>query len=85
MDLRKNYYEEAKKSFLKDVTETVCKDQEDATVCISKNIKAFDSVFNALEEQFNMENKLLKDFEIRKKEGANSVREIPFLEKKYAY
>lgn len=67
MDYRKKYYEEAKNSFLKDVTEMVCKDQEDPTVCINKNLKAFDSVFNALEEQLNMENKLLKDFEIRKR------------------
>jgi len=81
MDYRSKYYEEAKKAFLKDVTETVCKDQEDPSVCISKNLNAFNSVFNALEEQLNLENKLLKEFKVREREGANSYRNSPFVEK----
>lgn len=83
MDYRSKYYEEAKKAFLKDVTETVCKEQEDPAVCISKNLKAFDSVFYALEEQLKMEDKLLREFKIREREGANPLMNKPFDETKF--
>lgn len=80
MDFRKKFYEEAKKSFLQDITLSVCKEVEDQTVCINKNLKAFDVVFTALEEQLNLEQKLLRDYEVRQKEGVNYIRRIPFTE-----
>jgi len=85
MDYKKLFYEESKRKFLTDVTNSTCKEVEDPAICISKNLKAFEVVFSSLNEQLNIENKLLKDFKVRETEGANYVRQIPFNESHRQY
>ena len=80
MDYKKLFYKESKIKFLRDVTNSICKEVEDPAICISKNLKAFDLVFESLNEKLNLENKLLQDFKVRETEGANYVRQIPFNE-----
>ena len=81
MDYKKLFYEESRRKFLDDITNTTCKEAEDSTLCISKNLKAFDYVFESLAEQLKSENKLLMEFKVREGEGANYLKRIPFDEK----
>jgi hypothetical protein len=85
MDYKKLFYQESKRKFLNDVTNTVCKEVEDAEICIKKNMKAFDVVFESLNNQFILENKLLAEFKVREGEGVNWLKQMPFLEKHEQY
>ena len=81
MDYKNLFYQESRRKFLNDVTNTVCNEAEEKEVCISKNMKAFDVVFDSLNEQLTLENNLLKEFKVREKEGVNYLRQMPFIEK----
>ena len=59
MDYKKLFYQESKRKFLNDVTNTVCKEAEDVDVCIKKNMKAFD------EGNCHLHNKLKADISKR--------------------
>lgn len=85
MDYKKLFYNESRRKFLNDIANTVCKESEDPEVCISKHKKAFDVVFDGLNEQLATENKLLKEFKVRETEGVNYLKQIPFLEKRKEY
>jgi len=85
MDYKKLFYQESKKKFLNDITNTVCKEAEETEVCISKNMKAFDFVLESLNEQLTFENNLLNEFKVREKEGVNYIKKLPFIEKHRQY
>jgi hypothetical protein len=81
MDYKKLFYGDSKRKFLNDITNTVCKEVEEPETCISKNMKSFDLIFDTLSEQLTLEDGLLNTFKVREKEGANFMRQMPFLEK----
>lgn len=85
MDYKKLFYLESRRKFLNDITNMTCKDSEDSSACISKNLMAFDFVFESLSEQLSLEDKLIKEFKVREKEGANYIKQIPFIEKHTQY
>jgi hypothetical protein len=81
MDYKKLFYQESKRKFLNDVTNTICKEAEDVDICIKKNMNAFDVVFESLNTQLNFEDKLLAEFKVREKEGVNYLKQMPFIER----
>ena len=73
MDYKREYYYKTKKVFLNSI-QADCKEKEDYDICVKKNLKAFDIVFEALKAELENEKTLIKTY----KEWEQQARDVNF-------